>query len=103
MTSIQVARHEWEEGTRRLEDARGDARRYERLLAYLDLVLDGLRKRIGQTFTLAELVAGYDEAESWAREVLDSRAPARDWPRELTTVVAAAFDTYQRGASDYEP
>ena len=89
MSRITVTRQEWKEGSRRLETARDDARRYRQLLEFLDLVLDELRKRIGQTYTLGELVAVYDASERWARD--------------LTLVLAAAFDAYQRGAIDYEP
>jgi hypothetical protein len=50
-----------------------------------------------------ELVDAYGGSDRWAREVLEDRAPSPGWPRELTTVLAAAFDAYQRGAMDYEP
>ena len=103
MSLVSVARQEWEEGSRRLEAARDDRPRYRQLLELLDLVLDELRRRIGQTYTLSELVAAYSDSERWAREVLEERATAATWPRELTLVVAAAFDAYQRGAIDYEP
>ncbi len=103
MTAVVIARHEWEEGTRRIEAASDDARRYLQLLELLELVVDELRKRVGQTYTLGELARAYGDAERWAREVLEERAPHPGWPRELTTVVAAAFDVYQRGAVDYEP
>jgi hypothetical protein len=103
MTQVEVARQEWEEGARRLESAREDRRRYRRLVELLELVLDELRKRVGQTYTLAELVAVYGDSERWAREVLEERAPEPGWPRDLTVVLAAAFDAYQRGAIDYEP
>ncbi|HEY3551021.1 MAG TPA: hypothetical protein VGK69_08210 [Gaiellaceae bacterium] len=103
MSRIEVARQEWEDGSRRLEAAREDARRYRQLLELLELVLDELRKRIGQTYTLGELTTAFGESERWAREVLEERAPQSGWPRDLTLVVAAAFDAYQRGATDYEP
>jgi hypothetical protein len=103
MSRTEVARQEWEEGSRRLEAARDEAQRYRQLLDLLELVLDELRKRIGQTYTLAELVGVYGESERWAREVLEERAEQPGWPRDLTLVVAAAFDAYQRGAIDYEP
>jgi hypothetical protein len=99
----EVARQEWEEGSRRLEAARVDGRRYRQLLEFQGLVLDELRKRLGQTYTLAELVAAYGDSERWAREVLDERATASGWPRDLTTVIASAFAAFQRGASDFEP
>jgi hypothetical protein len=103
MSQVTVARQEWEEGSRRLEAAREDGRRYRQLLELLDLVLDELRKRVGQTYTLGELVVAYGGAERWAREVLEERAPTTRWPRDLTIVLAAAFDAFQRGATDYEP
>ena len=103
MISVIVARHEWEDGTRRLEAARGDARRYRELLELLDLIRDDLRKRVGQTYTLEQLAGAYADAESWARELLDERSSFPGWPRDLTTVLAAAFDAYQLGALDYAP
>jgi hypothetical protein len=103
MSRVEVARQEWEEGSRRIEAAREDARRYGQLLELLELVLDELRKRVGQTYTLAELVAAYAESERWAREALAERAPTPGWTRDFTIVLAAAFDAYQRGAIDYEP
>jgi len=103
VSRVEVARQEWEEGSRRLETLREDRRRYGQLLELLELVLDELRRRIGQTYTLGELVAAYGESERWAREALEARAATPGWPRDLTLVVAAAFDAYQRGAIDYEP
>ena len=103
VSHVEVARQEWLEGARRLEAAREDGHRYRQLLELLELVLDELRKRMGQTYTLRELVAAYGESDRWAREGLEERASTASWPRDLTVVVAAAFDTYQRGAIDYEP
>lgn len=98
---LEVARHEWEDGSRRLESYRDDPRRYGQLLELLELVLGELRKRVGQTYTLSELAAAYLDSERWGREVLEDRTEVPGWPRDLTTVLAAAFDAYQRGASDY--
>jgi hypothetical protein len=103
VSRVEIARQEWEEGRRRLEAAREDGSRYRRLLELLELLLDELRKRVGQTYTLEELVTAYGDAERWAREVLEERAADPGWPRDLTLVLAAAFDAYQRGAVDYEP
>jgi hypothetical protein len=103
MSQVEVTRQEWEEGTRRLESARDDERRYGNLIRFLELVVDELRKRIGQTYTLRELVNAYRESDRWAREVLEERAETGGWVRDLSLVVAAAFDAFQRGAIDYEP
>jgi len=103
VSSVDVARHEWEDGTRRIEAARDDVPRYHQLLALLELIVGELRKRVGGTYTLEELAAEYGEAESWARELLDERSTLPGWPRDLTIVLAAAFDAYQLGAVDYTP
>jgi hypothetical protein len=103
VTRADIARHEWRDGTRRLEDAREEPSRYRQLLELHELLVGELRKRMGQTYRLDELVAAYAESDGWAREVLDEHASVPGWTRDLTTVLAAAFDTYQRGAIDYEP
>jgi hypothetical protein len=103
MSRVEIARHEWGDGTRKLEAAREDPARYRQLLELHELLLDELRRRVGQTYSLDELVAVYGQSDRWGREVLDDRATVPGWPRDLTTILAAAFDTFQRGAIDYEP
>jgi hypothetical protein len=102
-TALESTRSEWEEGNRRLEAAASDRRRYERLLEELDLVLDELRKRVGQTFTLDQLASAYHDADRWIQELLVEREPASGWPARLTVVQDAAFHRYSRGAVDYRP
>ena len=75
--------------------------RYRRLVEQVELVVDELRKRVGGTYTLAELAAAYRDADRWARQVIEERAPSPGWPRDLSLVLAAAFRAYERGASDY--
>lgn len=101
--AIVLVRQEWAEGYRRLEAERPDGRRYHRLHEQLELLVDELRRRIGQTYTLSELAASYADAERWARAAVEERAPAPGWPRDLSLVLAAAFHAYQRGAVDYVP
>jgi hypothetical protein len=96
-----LVRQEWEEGSRRLEAERSDRRRYETLLRQIEIVSEELRKQVGQTYTLGELAGAYRDAERWAREAVEARAPSPGWPRDLALVLAAAFHAYQRGASDY--
>ena len=100
---IESARREWEEGRRRLLDGEDDLRARERLLAQVDAVTEELRRRVGGTFTLAELTRAYAGADAWSREIVSQRAAAPGWPRTLSLVEAAAFYSYARGASDYEP
>ena len=100
--SDEIVQQEWEEGHRRLEDERHDRRRYETLVRQVEIVSEELRKRVGQTFTIAELAGSYRDAERWARETVEDRAPSPGWPRDLALVLAAAYFAYQRGATDYQ-
>jgi hypothetical protein len=100
--AMALVRQEWEDGNHRLEAERGDRRRYERLLLQVAIVTDELRKQVGQTYSLAELAAAYRDAERWAREAVEERAPSAGWPRDLALVLAAAFYAYERGAVDYQ-
>jgi hypothetical protein len=99
--ALTLIRQEWDEGHRRLESERSDPVRYRTLVRQLDLVIDELRKQVGQTFTLAELADAYRDADRWARATLEDRAASRGWPRDLSLILAAAFYAYQRGAVDY--
>lgn len=101
MSPLDLVRHEWADGDRRLEEERGDRARYRRLLDQVAVVTDELRRRIGGTFTLPELAAAYRDADTWARQAVADRAPGPGWPRDLSLVLAAAFYAYQRGAADY--
>ncbi len=101
-STLEATRREWEEGNRRLEAAVSDRQLYERLLAEVDVVVDQLRRRVGQTFTLDELAAAYTAADRWVQEALDEEASA-GWPARSATVQDAAFHVYSRGAIDYRP
>jgi len=100
-SSVDLARQEWDEGQRALDAERGDPNRYRRLLEQVEVVTDQLRRRVGGTFTLAELAAAYRDADAWARQEVADHAPGPGWPRDLSLVLAAAFHAYQRGAADY--
>jgi hypothetical protein len=99
--ATSLVRQEWEDGARRLEAERADHARYERLVSQVELVVDELRRRVGQTYSLDELAASYRDAERWAREVVGREATSPGWSRDLSLVLAAAFHAYQRGALDY--
>ena len=99
--ALSLARHEWEDGHRRLEAERHDHRRYAQLNAQVEVVLAELRRRVGGVFGLDELVHAYRDADGWARQAVADRAPGLGWPRDLALVLAAAFYAYQRGAADY--
>ena len=68
-------------------EARRPRAEYARLLDQVELVVAELRKRVGQTFTLARAREAYGDAERWARGVAEAGAP-RGWPRTLAVVEA---------------
>jgi hypothetical protein len=103
MTTVASARHEWEEGQRRFEAEARDAVRGEALHAQRDAVVDELRRRVGSTFTLAELAAEYVDSERWLSAVIEERAPSRGWARTASVAGDAAFHAYSRQALDYTP
>ena len=99
---LETARHQWEDGYRRLQAAAGDQGRYERLSAQVEAVTEELRRRLGQIFTLRELAEEYVGAERWSRDILPVTVPPPA-PGDLSTAEDAAFHIYARGARDYEP
>ncbi|MDQ3670946.1 MAG: hypothetical protein M3364_00695 [Actinomycetota bacterium] len=100
---VESARRDWEDGYRRFRDATRDPLREEGLHVELEAVTDGLRKRLGSTFTIRELATEYRHADVWTRAAVAERAAARTWAATLSIVEAAAFFLYSRGALDYEP
>jgi hypothetical protein len=102
-SSVEVARQEWEDSHRRVEAESGDRARYRRLLAQVEIVTVELRRRVGQTFTLAQLAAEYSAADEWAREALLDGDPAAGAAASAALVQGAAFHLYARGAVDYSP
>jgi hypothetical protein len=103
VVDVELARQHWEDGNRRVEAARADRRRYRELVQGVELVVGRLRQRVGQTFTIEELAAAYDGADTWALELLDDADPEAPVPVEPGTVTDAAFHAYARGALDYRP
>ena len=105
MTSLAAARHQWDEGRRRLADEGEDTARSRHLGILVAAVTDELQRRVGQTFTLGDLADAYGGAEDWVREVIVTSAPAhaRAGIRDTALVQDAAFARYAQGASDYEP
>ena len=100
---LELARQLWQDGNRRVEGTRADRGRYVQLTGQVDVVVSGLRRRVGQVFTLAELADAYEGADDWARELLDGVEPEAPPVAEAGTVADAAFHAYARGAADYKP
>jgi hypothetical protein len=103
---IDPARQQWADAAKRLDAEQPDPVRHRQLWALVDAIVDELRRRVGQRFTLDELVALHSGAsEDWAREVVVESLPPE--PRvglaDVALVLDVAFHVYARGGSDYRP
>jgi hypothetical protein len=103
--SLPAARHQWDEGKRRLAGEGEDTARSRHLDLLVDAVVDELRRRIGQTFTLGELAGAYEGADDWVRDVIVTALPPRSRAgvRDAAVIQDAAFARYAQGALDYSP
>jgi hypothetical protein len=102
VSAVDAVRQQWEEGNRRFESQAGDSV-FPQLLEQFEVATDELRKRVGETFTLAQLADAYGSSDHWLREAVEERAAVPGWVRYLSVVQDAAFHQYARGATDYSP
>ncbi|HET9185514.1 MAG TPA: hypothetical protein VFN82_05155 [Solirubrobacterales bacterium] len=95
---LDNALFQWESGKRRLDEIEGPR---ERRLAdrVVEAIRDELRRRIGPTFSAAELAALYGEGTDWCQQVAIDVAPAIE--HESQALADAAFWLYLRGATDF--
>lgn len=100
---IEIARQQWRDGQRRLEELRRDPALQRRVLAQVDTLTAELRRRIGGTYMLQELADAYRSAEPWLQDTIEERDAEPGWERHATLALDVAFDLYARGAVDYEP
>ena len=96
----QVALIEWAEGARRVRDLQVTAARRGVIDSVVAEIVAEIRRRIGASFTLNELVQLYQDSGAWCLEVA-MRTTDLPWAYDLSLVQAAAFDRYSRGAVDY--
>lgn len=99
--TIDYTSRQWEAGADRMLRYTSDSRKR----AVLERVVDGmtaeLERRIGQTFTSAELVREYDGAERWSTDVAHECAPEQPWAWDMDIVLNATFHRFARRAVDY--
>jgi hypothetical protein len=100
---LELARQHWQDGNRRVEAARHEARHYRQLVQRVEIVSADLRRRLGQSFTLDELAELYAGADGWVGGLLDDADPDGAPVTEPGTIADAAFFSFARGASDYRP
>jgi hypothetical protein len=102
VVEVELARHQWEEGRRALQAPGPDAAAARALARQVEILSAELTRRLGQVFTLAELVAVYEGADRWSIELLQEAFPD-EVPASVSTAADAAFELRSRYASDYVP
>ena len=89
---------QWEEGWRDLQ-AISDPRARRLADRVVDTVREELRRRIGPTFTAAELADLYGRGTDWCLQVAIDIGPAAE--ADAQSLADAAFWLYLRGAGDF--
>jgi hypothetical protein len=100
--SVRLAREDWRSGERAVERLLADPARAPVALRVLKELDRELRHRLGQTYTLAALVALYDDADHWARGAAQRVAPDVGWAQDGTFAEAACARAARR-ARDWKP
>ena len=95
---LENALFQWEEGGRTLQ-AIEDPRRRRLADRVVEAIRDELRRRIGPTFSAAELADLYGKGTDWCQQVAIDVAPAIE--DESQALADAAFWLYLRGATDF--
>lgn len=95
---LENALFQWEEGGRLLQ-AIEDPRRRRLADRVVEAIRDELRRRIGPTFSAAELADLYGAGTDWCQQVAIDVAPAIE--DEAQALADAAFWLYLRGATDF--
>jgi hypothetical protein len=95
---LENALFQWEEG-RRVLQAIGDPRERRMADRVVEAIRDELRRRIGPTFSAAELADLYGQGTDWAQQVAGDVAPVI--VGEAQALADAAFWHYLRGATDF--
>lgn len=99
MASFELVQQEWHQGARRAADV--TPRERPAVDAVIDALTAQLRRRLGSTFTVDELVELYDNDTSWCMDLAYAIAPGAPWAWDPRITTDAAFARYLREAQDY--
>ena len=97
--AYESAMQQWRAGERRLHEIEPPRVRTAERVA--ERVYAELRRRLGSSFLIDELVALYDDGTAWAVDIAVAAAPADPWAWDARVSVDAAFARYAHEASDY--
>ena len=100
--ALAVARVEWAEGETRLARLDLPHPQLETVWRVVDELVWELTRRLGQSFTMAELSDVYGESAAWCLQVVQ-RTTDLLIAQDLSLVQQAAFARFARGAVDYRP
>jgi hypothetical protein len=95
---LENALFQWEEGLRTLRAIEGprERRQADRVVGAIQ---DELRRRIGPTFSAAELAELYGRGTDWCLQVAMDAGPGLS--TDARSLADAAFWLYLRGATDF--
>ena len=100
--SVQLAREDWRNGERIVERMLADPARAPIAASVMGELSRELRRRVGQTYTLAALTALYADADRWGREATQRVAPEIGWAHD-SVFADAACARAARNARDWKP
>ena len=89
---------EWQDGARRLQATSGTMRMW--CFAVVDAVHAELKRRLGRTFTVADLAAAHRDAADWFLPLAAEVAPRYPEAHDPAIALDGAFALYMRGATD---
>jgi hypothetical protein len=89
---------DWQDGARRLAATTGPVR--VACLAVVAAVHSELNKRLGRTFTVADLAAVHRDAAVWFLPVATAVAPRHPEAHDAAVSLDGAFAMYMRRATD---
>lgn len=95
--AVASALIEWDAGEKRLDEPGPHRDARLRVVAAVD---DELRRRVGATYSLGDLVRAYDASSSWFLEVAERVAPGSPAAWDSSATLDAAFARWARNASD---
>jgi len=98
---LATALFQWEEGRRRLDELLDNPELTQVADRVLAAIGEELRRRIGPTYTAAELVAVYQRGTDWCLEVALRAAPGDQAALNAQSIADAAFFEHLRRATDY--
>ena len=100
--SVRLAREDWRAGEQIVERVLADPRRAPVARSVMLELQRELRRRLGQTYTLAALVRAYEDADRWGRAAAQRVAPGVGWVQD-SAFADAACARAARNARDWTP